>query len=493
MRWRDLVIKTDPDIIIGYNICKFDLPYLIDRAEALGLKEFPYWGRLRGSKLRMRDTTFSSKAYGTKEYKEITIEGRVQLDMLMAIQRDHKLSSYSLNSVSATFLGEQKEDVHHSCIADLQNGNEETRRRLAVYCLKAGWGRPGPGLCALDPLAVSPTMHTAGCLPAAAAVRQAHVHVQLHRGGQATGARSGCCGWPSDPSLMCPADVPCDGRATVLPARSGPVDQGVQPDPAQGPDQELPGAQHQVRRRSGRRCRLRGRNGPGGQGRLLRAAGRHAGLCVPLPVHHDGSQPLLLDPAATGGRGGAAPRRVHTHSQRRLLCQARAAAGHPARDPGGAAGGPQARPRGPEEGDRPVQEGGAGWPAAGPQGQRQLGLRLHGRHRGQDALPGDLVVCDSLRPDDDRAHPGPGAEDVHPGQRLLGRLRGGVRRHRLGHGQLQGRHPGGCDGHGTEGGRLHHDNLPQADQARVREGVLALPAHQQEAVRRPVLDPAGKV
>jgi len=44
----------------------------------------------------------------------------------------------SLNAVSAHFLGEQKEDVHHSCITDLQNGNEETRRRLAVYCLKVG-------------------------------------------------------------------------------------------------------------------------------------------------------------------------------------------------------------------------------------------------------------------------------------------------------------------------------------------------------------------
>jgi DNA polymerase delta subunit 1 len=52
------------------------------------------------------------------------------------MQRDYKLSSYSLNSVSAHFLGEQKEDVHHSIISDLQNGNPETRRRLAVYCLK---------------------------------------------------------------------------------------------------------------------------------------------------------------------------------------------------------------------------------------------------------------------------------------------------------------------------------------------------------------------
>ena len=46
-RWRDLVIETDPDIIIGYNICNFDLPYLIKRAETLRVHEFPYWGRNR--------------------------------------------------------------------------------------------------------------------------------------------------------------------------------------------------------------------------------------------------------------------------------------------------------------------------------------------------------------------------------------------------------------------------------------------------------------
>lgn len=111
----------------------FDFPYLIDRAAVLGLDDFPYWGRIKGSRLRMKDTTFSSKAYGTRESKEITIEGRVQFDLLQAIQRDHKLSSYSLNSVSAHFLGEQKEDVHHSAISELQSGNDETRRRLAVY------------------------------------------------------------------------------------------------------------------------------------------------------------------------------------------------------------------------------------------------------------------------------------------------------------------------------------------------------------------------
>lgn len=136
LAWKDFVRDVDPDIIIGYNICKFDLPYLIERAAALGIEEFPLLGRVKNSRVRMRDSTFSSRQQGTRESKETTIEGRFQFDLFQAIHRDHKLSSYSLNSVSAHFLSEQKEDVHHSIITDLQNGNAETRRRLAVYCLK---------------------------------------------------------------------------------------------------------------------------------------------------------------------------------------------------------------------------------------------------------------------------------------------------------------------------------------------------------------------
>jgi len=118
-------------------VTNFDLPYLLKRSEALKIGEhFSQLGRMRGIKSTMKDTTFSSKAYGTRESKDIAIFGRVQFDVLQIIQRDHKLRSYTLNAVSAEFLGEQKEDVHHSIISDLQNGNDETRRRLAVYCLK---------------------------------------------------------------------------------------------------------------------------------------------------------------------------------------------------------------------------------------------------------------------------------------------------------------------------------------------------------------------
>lgn len=136
MAWRDFVVASDPDVIIGYNTTNFDLPYLLDRAKAFGLDKFPYFGRMVNIKQEIRDTTFSSRAYGTRENKVVNIDGRMQLDLLQFIQREYKLRSYTLNSVSAHFLGEQKEDVQHSIITDLQNGTAETRRRLAVYCLK---------------------------------------------------------------------------------------------------------------------------------------------------------------------------------------------------------------------------------------------------------------------------------------------------------------------------------------------------------------------
>ncbi|PVG03060.1 putative DNA polymerase delta catalytic subunit [Serendipita vermifera] len=134
--WSSFVQRADPDIIIGYNISNFDFPYLMERANHLKVQKFPYLGRLRGHKTYVRNTHFSSKAYGTRDSKETVLDGRLQLDILQVMQRDYKLRSYSLNAVCAHFLNEQKEDVHHSVITDLQNGTPESRRRLAVYCLK---------------------------------------------------------------------------------------------------------------------------------------------------------------------------------------------------------------------------------------------------------------------------------------------------------------------------------------------------------------------
>ncbi|KAF9447509.1 hypothetical protein P691DRAFT_776079 [Macrolepiota fuliginosa MF-IS2] len=134
--WSDFVAEVDPDVVIGYNIAGFDFPYLLDRAKALKVAKFNFLGRLKNVKTEVKSTHFSSKAYGQRDSKETPLDGRLQMDILQYMQREHKLRSYTLNSVCAQFLGEQKEDVHHSVITELQNGTPESRRRLAVYCLK---------------------------------------------------------------------------------------------------------------------------------------------------------------------------------------------------------------------------------------------------------------------------------------------------------------------------------------------------------------------
>lgn len=134
--WADFVREVDPDILTGYNIQNFDLWYLIDRAKTLKAATFPFFGRVAKVQTKVREMTLQSKQMGKRVSKNINIEGRVQFDLMLVILRDYKLRSYTLNAVSYHFLGEQKEDVHHSIITDLQNGSDATRKRLAIYCLK---------------------------------------------------------------------------------------------------------------------------------------------------------------------------------------------------------------------------------------------------------------------------------------------------------------------------------------------------------------------
>ena len=121
--WAKFVQEVDPDFITGYNTQNFDFPYILDRANyILGGPHNPVskLGRLKDSFSKVKDQTLNIKALGMRESKDVNIEGRVQLDMMQVIIREHKLRSYSLNSVSFHFLKEQKEDVPHSIIADLQ-------------------------------------------------------------------------------------------------------------------------------------------------------------------------------------------------------------------------------------------------------------------------------------------------------------------------------------------------------------------------------------
>lgn len=136
LAWSKFVVEIDPDIITGYNIQNFDLGYLLNRAKTLNVNQFPFLGRIPTAQTQAKKVVLQSQQLGKRENLDINIEGRVQFDLILVLRRDYKLRSYKLNAVSYHFLQDQKEDVHHSIITELFNGNEQTRRRLAVYCLK---------------------------------------------------------------------------------------------------------------------------------------------------------------------------------------------------------------------------------------------------------------------------------------------------------------------------------------------------------------------
>lgn len=67
-------------------------------------------------------------------------DGRLLLDVYHYIRENHPglpgEGAYKLNGVAAHFLGEHKEDISYRQIPILQGGDADTRRELALYCLK---------------------------------------------------------------------------------------------------------------------------------------------------------------------------------------------------------------------------------------------------------------------------------------------------------------------------------------------------------------------
>ncbi|KAJ7486195.1 ribonuclease H-like domain-containing protein [Mycena galericulata] len=132
--WRDFLLDNDPDLITGYNIARFDLPYLLFRAKHIGLGEFPYLGRLTVVETIPRTLNHSWQ-------DAPMIPGRLLFDVYK-YARDHipqkgGAGSLKLGRLCWEYLDERKEDdVDFTMNNRLQAGGPEDRYRLAVYCLK---------------------------------------------------------------------------------------------------------------------------------------------------------------------------------------------------------------------------------------------------------------------------------------------------------------------------------------------------------------------
>ena len=105
LKWAELIVAADPDILIGYNIFGFDMWYLAERASELGCSlEFLQLGRIKGRDSPYVEQNLSSSALGDNVLKMIQMEGRVSIDLMKVVQRDHRLDTYKLDNVSAVFM-----------------------------------------------------------------------------------------------------------------------------------------------------------------------------------------------------------------------------------------------------------------------------------------------------------------------------------------------------------------------------------------------------
>lgn len=125
-----IIESYDPDVILGYNINGFDLPYILERlkitknSRALG---------------RCEQKITVSRKFGMKTRNSIT--GRIVVDVYELIKESVdkgllRLKRYGLGDVSKELIDEDKIDISHGEISKHWYGNDEQVKKLVDYARK---------------------------------------------------------------------------------------------------------------------------------------------------------------------------------------------------------------------------------------------------------------------------------------------------------------------------------------------------------------------
>lgn len=140
----DLIGEKQPNIICGYNIFTFDVPYMIDRAKHhIILSEFDRQGFDKYGHAKEKTISWSSSAYKNQSFQYLEAEGRLFVDLLPIVKRDYKLNNYSLKTVSDNFLGETKDPLTpkgiFKCYDLGKKGGEKGAKAMGIvgkYCVQ---------------------------------------------------------------------------------------------------------------------------------------------------------------------------------------------------------------------------------------------------------------------------------------------------------------------------------------------------------------------
>ena len=109
----NLIREENPNIITGYNILGFDIPYMMARAKspACCMREFSTQGFHKYAQAKEKTIRWSSSAYKNQDFEFLDAEGRVYVDLLPLVRRDFKFNNYKLKTISTYFLGQTKDPL----------------------------------------------------------------------------------------------------------------------------------------------------------------------------------------------------------------------------------------------------------------------------------------------------------------------------------------------------------------------------------------------
>ncbi len=135
LRFAHEIRTQNPDVMCGYNTFGFDDAYIEDRCKRLGILDEVDFSRYQ-SKIKVGDmwkVKFSEVkkfelASGKYDLRFLTLRGRLGLDLLLNMRREHSLDSFKLDSVASVFLRDkvvQYKDgrVTTKSTRGLRNGN----------------------------------------------------------------------------------------------------------------------------------------------------------------------------------------------------------------------------------------------------------------------------------------------------------------------------------------------------------------------------------
>lgn len=109
----DLCREKDVDILIGFNIYDFDLPFM-DAKQQLNITPWPHIGRIESERTELKNLDWSSGGYGFNSINMLVSPGIVSWDVFSYVKRlPVRLMRYNLDTVANHYLGRGKEDVGH--------------------------------------------------------------------------------------------------------------------------------------------------------------------------------------------------------------------------------------------------------------------------------------------------------------------------------------------------------------------------------------------